>query len=55
MFTSRVSNRYGQFSIDTIDALSRNSGEWSWHYISIDTGTASSISIAANDASTMVI
>jgi len=40
VWNTRTYNSYGQFSIDAIDVQDRYSGDASWHYISINTGTA---------------
>lgn len=48
-------NGYGQFNIDAIDIQDRFSGRSSWHYISINTGTAMNFPLESTDASTMVV
>ncbi len=44
VWDNRCYNARGQFTVDTIDVQDRQAGQWSWHYFSINTGNAHSIS-----------
>ena len=41
VWTYRANGAGGQFSVDVIDAQSRKCDVWSWHFFSLNTGTAS--------------
>jgi hypothetical protein len=55
VWSTYTNGAYGGFSIDAIDVQDRYAGRGSWHYISINTGTAYNFPFETTDASTMVI
>ena len=50
-----ANNRFGTISVDAIDVQTRYTGQWSWHFVSINTGTAHNMQILTSDESTFVV
>jgi hypothetical protein len=55
VWTNRANNWFGQFTVNTIDVQTRQSDAWSWHYFSINTGTADSTNFNGKEPSETII
>jgi hypothetical protein len=55
VYNNHGNNAFGQFTVDTIDVQLRNCNAWSWHYFSINTGTAYNTNFNGNEPSEIVI
>jgi hypothetical protein len=53
--TNLANNGFGQFTVDVIDLQSRYCNDWSWHFLSINTGTAHTTSYSGKEPSEAVI